>query len=174
MRNTFFFLLILCLLTSCNNGNKNVTDDPAVKKVKKQAIRVAEDYAKGKLKDAKKSVDKDGIIKLTGNGIVYFIDPSRIVMGEIDEDSDKDAIVPLYVFREQTPLLTEHLVLINKEGKLTNVKVMDNVLKIIAIKERMIFAEVSKVASDAPSFGCEICREVVKYQFSGDTLSLIK
>jgi hypothetical protein len=144
------------------------------KKLKQKAFRFAENYTMGQLKGVKKSVDKEGIIKLAGKGMEYFLDPSRIVIGEINEDSFKDAIVPLYVYREQSPLAIQHLVLINIKGKLIIIKEMDNVLKVIEIKDRIIFAEFSTVAPDSPTYGCEICREVIKYQFRGDTLSIIK
>ncbi len=174
MRNILLFFIILSCLISCNNHNKDLKEDPYDKKIIKQALRVAENYSMQQLKDEKKSVDKEGIIRLAGKGIAYFIDPSRIVTGEIDEDSIKDAIVPIYIVREHAALIIEHLVLINKKGKFINVKEMENVLKIIEIKDRIIFAEISTVAPDSPTFGCEICREVIKYQFRGNTFSIIK
>lgn len=170
MRNILLFFVVLCYLTSCNNYDKNFKENSSDKKIRKQALLVAENYSMGQIKDVKKSIDKYGIIKLEGKGIVYFIDPSRIIMGEINEDSFKDAIVPLYVYREQSPLAIQHLVLINIKGKLINIKEMDNVLKVIEIKDRTIFAEVSTVARDSPTYGCEICREVVKYKYKDGEL----
>jgi hypothetical protein len=170
MRSAFFFFLILCFLTSCNNSNKNLSDDPSEKNIKNHAISVAEIYAKDQLKEAKKTVSEDGLIVLSNSDTKCLIDPSKIVTGEIDEDTKKDAIVPLYVFRDQKLFLTEHLILINKDGKFVIAKVLDSEMKIMSITDRVIFIETSKVSSDSPTFGCEICKEIVRYQFRADSL----
>lgn len=171
MRNTLFSLFALCLLISCNKSNQNAKDNSSETRIKKQAIKVGETHARDQLKKAKKTVSKDGLIVISNSDTKYLIDPSRIVVGEIDEDTNKDAIVPLYVFRDQTLVLTEHLILIKKNGKFVIAKVLDSEMKVLSIKERVIYVEISKIASDSPYFGCKICKEVVKYKFlRGDTL----
>jgi len=174
MRSILLFLIILCGLASCNNYNRDLKEDPSDKKIRKLALAIAEDYSMKQNKDLTRTVDEQGIINLAGKGVLYQIDPSKIVLGEINGDSFKDAIVPLIIFREPSNPMMAHLVLINRNRKLINIKVMDNVLKIIEIKDKIIYAEVSTVTPDSPLFGCEMCREVIKYQLKGDTLSLIK
>jgi hypothetical protein len=161
-------------MISCKNGNKNLNEDPSDKNIRKHAIGVAEIYVKGRLKNAKKTVSKDGLIVLSANESKWLIDPSKIVTGEIDEDANTDAVVPVHFFRSQSLVMTEHLILINRDGNYVIAKALDSEMKILAIKDRMIFAEISKVASDAPNFGCAICKEVVKYKFVGDSLSRVK
>lgn len=174
MRNTILFLLVICIISSCINSNKNLKEGSSVDKIKKQAIRIAETYANGQLKEAKKSVSKDGLVVLSDSLTKCLIDPSRIVIGEIDDDTKKDAIVPLYILRDQTLVLTEHLILINRDGKFIIARVLDSEMKILSIKDRVIYAEISKLASDSPFSGCQTCKEIVKYQFRGDSLTIIK
>jgi len=147
--------------------------DPADRKIKKQVIKVAEAHIRNKLQKGKKSISKDGIIVFSDKDIKCLIDPARIVTGEIDEDSVTDAIVPLYYFRNQTLYLTEHIILLNKDGRFLTAKVLGAEMKVLAIKNREIIIETSKIASDSPYFGCEICKEVVKYNFvGGDTVRI--
>ena len=174
MRNillSLFSLFALCLLISCNGSDQNAINNSSENKIKKQAITVGVKQARDQLKKAKKTISKDGLIVISDSDTKYLIDPSRIVIGEIDEDTNKDAIVPLYVFRDQKLALTEHLILIMKNGKFVIAKVLDSELKVLSIKDRVIYVEISKIASDSPYFGCKTCKEVIKYKFfKGDTL----
>jgi hypothetical protein len=126
------------------------------------------------LNNAKKAVSKNGLIVLTDKEVKCLIDPSKIVIGEIDEDNNTDAITPVYFFRNQTLEHTDHLVLINKDGKLVITITLKNELKVVSIKDRIIYAEIPKLAPDAPNYGCAVCKEVVKYKFAGDSLSRVK
>jgi hypothetical protein len=173
MRYTLFLLLAFCYLISCNKANQDAKVNSFEIKIRKQAIRVAENHVRDQIKEAKKTISKDGLIVFSNADTKYLIDPSRIIIGEIDQDSNKDAIVPLYFFRDQTLVLTEHLILIKKVGKLVIAKVLDSDMKVLSIKDRVIYVEISKIASDSPYFGCKICKEIVKYNFiGGDTLRI--
>ena len=174
MRNVFILLTLFSFLASCTNGNKNRKDDPSDKNTRKQAVKVAEIFAKKQLPGAKRSVSETGIVVLSSNSIQLLIDPSKIVSGKINNDSITDVIVPVYNFRNQALTMTEQLILINEDGRLILKGVSDKEMKIIAIKDGIIFAEISKVASDSPNFGCNLCKEIVKYRFTGDSLSKIK
>ena len=172
MRNFIILLFITCL-GSCMQVKEDPAGDRADRKIKKQVIKVAEAYVRKKIEKGKKSVSKDGLIVFSVNDTKCLIDPSRIMTGEIDEDPVKDAIVPLYYFRDQTLLSTEHVILLNKDGRYLIAKVLVFEMKLLAIKNREIIIETSKIASDSPYFGCEICKEVVKYKFvDGDTVRI--
>jgi hypothetical protein len=72
--------------------------------------------------------------------------------------------------RGATPVNTEHLIMISKEGKLVIATTIYNVIKILKIEDRIIVAEITKVGMDSPSYGCAECIEIVKYRFLGGEL----
>ena len=135
---------------------------------------VAVDYTREKFKDAQQSVLKDGTIRIGDNQVMYIIDPARIVKGLIDNDANEDAIVTIYSYKGKFLVKTEHLILINTEGKLKLARVIESDMKIMGIKDKIIFAEISKFPSDSPAYGCAICKEVVKYQFKDGNLVKIE
>jgi len=128
-------------------------------------IAVVEEYAMNHLSDAKRSVNEDGIITLCNNGIMYRIDPSKIFIGEIDADKEKDAIITILVSRMPAVERPEHLILIRKESGFMIAKVIESDMKVLQIKDGIIFAEVSIVSPDSPIYGCESCKEVVHYHY---------
>jgi hypothetical protein len=166
MRTCFFLFILTVIFFACTqeSGTKLISNKPE-KKIRKQALKAVENYAVEHLKDAKKSVDKDGIITLTGNGITYSLDPSKIFTGEIDEDSDADAIA--FVLVQSVPMMEmpEHLILINNEGNLIVAKVIESDMKILGIKDRIITAEVPTHSRNSPLYDCASCREIVNYRF---------
>ena len=170
MRKSLFLFIILCFLSSCinNTGNENSPE-----KIKQQTILIAENHIRELIKDAEKTVTIDSLIVFTGGNMKCLIDPSFILTGEIDEDTNMDAIISIFLFRDQTLALREHLILINKDGKLIIGKVMEGDMKFLSIKERIIYIETSKIPSDSPLYGCKVCKEINKYHFiNGDTVRI--
>jgi hypothetical protein len=68
----------------------------------------------------------------------------------------------------------DHLIVLNSAGIYKVVKTMKDVFNIHAIKNRKIFAEVSTVSPDSPGFGCDECKEVVKYKYRDGELVRIE
>ncbi len=174
MRTYHLFVLITGLLLGCSqNSGSGPTDKSSEQKIRKQVIDVAGNYVNKKLKDANKTMTNDGSIIFSAGDIKCLIDPSNIIIGEIDEDSYKDAIVTIFTFQGQRLPLKEHLVLINKNGKLSISKELDGEMKFLSINDRTIFIETSKVAPDSPFADCQICKEIKKYKFiAGDTVRI--
>lgn len=167
MRNRFLFLIIISFLISCNNSSVST------EKIKKQVIGIAENHLKEQFKNPEKTVSKDGIIVFSEGNVKTLIDPKYILTGEIDDDTKPDAIVTIFTFRDQALALREHLILVNKDGKLIIAKVLEGDMKFISIKNKIIYIETSKISSDSPIYGCELCTEVNKYQFiDGDTVRM--
>jgi citrate lyase alpha subunit len=131
---------------------------------------IAVDYSREKFKDAKQSVLKDGTVNIGDNQITYLIDPATIVTGQIDNDANEDAIVTIASYKGKFPFKTEHLILIKANRKFTLARVIEADIKIMEIKEMIIFAEISKFPPDSPSYGCEICKEIVKYEYRDGNL----
>ena len=134
-------------------------------KIKKQAIAIAEKYVSDQLKDAKKTIARNGVIIIGNKQKMFVIDPSKTYLGLIDDDSKTDAIVSLDCFTGQYQTTSEHLILINKDDKITFNRAVESDMRIIEIKDRLITADVPTHSRNSPLFDCKSCREVIKYQF---------
>jgi hypothetical protein len=171
MKKSLFILLLVPLFIACAD-NKNAGSGNLVSRgVKKEVIDFASVYVNGKLKDPKKSVDKDGIITIAENESSYIIDPAKIYTGLIDEDNKEDAIISIDYYHGQSLVLTEHLILINTDGKLSLSRAIESDMKILGIKDGVITAEIYTKSRNSPLANCSLCKEVVKYRFkSGDLI----
>jgi hypothetical protein len=172
MRNYIFICFIATILTACTqNSGSDKTNIKSEQKIRKQATAIAENFVKEKLKDPAKNVTNTGLIIYSEGDTKCLVDPSYIVIGEIDEDSFKDAIVTIFTMVGQRIPLKEHLILLNKNGKLTISKELVGEMKFLSISDRTIFIETSHVAPDSPFADCEVCKEIKKYKFiAGDTV----
>lgn len=162
--------LMLCLLSCCRNETTTVSGDKISPGTKRHIVKVAIDYAGDQFKEAKETVQENGVISIGDNNLQYYIDPGKIITGIIDDDSKLDAIVPIYAYSGKFLLRTEHLILLKKGGEFKIAKVFEDVMKIIEIKDSIIFAEISKVAPDSPTYDCAICKEVIKYRYKNGDL----
>lgn len=166
MKKNFYILLFIPLLFSCTqNDNKAGAGNTAVLRVKKEVMDIATDYVAGKFKEAKKTVAKDGVITIGDNQISYVINPSKIVIGLIDQDANDDAIVSIDYYHGQSLVLTEHLILIYTDGQLKLNRVVESNMNILSIKDRVITAEIYTHSRNSPLRDCSACKEVVRYQF---------
>jgi hypothetical protein len=171
MKRNYFLVFLLPVLLSCIRSNTNMGPGTYLKpRIKKQVMSIAADYAREKFKDAKQSVRSDGTVNIGDNQITYLIDPSTIVTGLIDNDSDEDAIIEVTCFKGKFQVNSEHLILIKTGRKFKLTGVVDGVMKIIRIKDNIVYAEISKFPSDSPAADCQICKEIVKYKFKAGNL----
>jgi hypothetical protein len=164
-------ILVLCSvvsLSSCNNNSGSSGN-----KMKRQAIDIAENYALNHLKDSKKAVNSSGLITISNDQKMIVINPEIISFGIINDDSIPDAIVSLDTFLGQYQTESEHLILINTEGKLVLSQVIESNMKVLGIKNGIITAEVPTHSRNSPLFNCPVCRDVVKYKFlKGDLVKI--
>jgi hypothetical protein len=181
MKKSCFVISLLFFLVSCTRNDKNAGPGNSIApRVKKEVMEIAINYAMGKFKEAKKTVEKDGIVTIGDNQISYVIDhinyvidPARILVGLIDDDSNKDAIVSIASYKGQNLVLTEHLILIKTDGKFMLNRVIESDMKIMGIKDRVIMAEISTRSRNSPLRDCSVCKEIVKYQFrAGDLIRM--
>ena len=159
MRKINLLLYIVLISVSCTTGGLSEN------KIKNQAITIAEKYVSDQLKDAKKTIAKNGVIIISDNQKMFVIDPKKTYLGLIDDDSKTDAIVSLDCFTGQYQTTSEHLILINKDDKITFNRAVESNMRIIEIKDRLITADVPTHSRNNPLFDCKSCREVIKYQF---------
>jgi hypothetical protein len=166
MKNYFLILSVTLLFSACNQtGNKTISTAPSVPSLNKEVIDFASDYAMGKFKNPVKSVSADGVVTVAENNYSYVISPLKIYTGLIDYDNLEDAIVSIDYYHDQYVVLTEHLILIKSEDKLTLNRSIESDMRIIGIKDREITAEVYTRSRNGPLANCNVCKEVVKYHF---------
>ncbi|MEI6049650.1 MAG: hypothetical protein WCS03_12175 [Bacteroidota bacterium] len=166
-RRGLIVFLIFLLLSCTRNDNKAGAGNP---KIEKQVMGIAVAYAREKFGDAQQSVLNDGTVRIGDNQISYIINPAGIVSGLIDNDTDEDAVVMINSYKGNFLIKTEHLILINTGREFALTKVIEGNMKIKEIKNRIIFAEISKFPADAPAADCPVCKEIVKYQFRDGNL----
>jgi hypothetical protein len=166
---SFFFLLASCL-SDTGDSIRNLHSE---KKFRNKVLRIAVRHAKDQLKDPEKKILENGSIVFSGSEMEYLVDPLSIVTGQIDEDTTVDAVITLHIFRNMILTAREHLIMINKGGKLMIAGIVDGDMKFLSIQDRIIYVETSKVDPDSPYYGCELCKEVHKYQFVGGEFNRI-
>lgn len=130
-------------------------------------ISSTEMFLKEKLNNPELMYENDDMIYISDLRSGYRFSPSKIIAGDFDGNKGADAVVPFMIFRGESLMGIEHLILINTGDQYRAVKTMNNILNIIEIRGGRIIAEVSTVSPDSPGFGCEQCREVVEYRYSG-------
>jgi hypothetical protein len=172
MKKCFYILCLIPLLFSCtDNGKKATTGNHVSPRVKKEVLAVATNYINGKFKAPKKTVAKDGVITIGEDQSNYIIDPAKIYSGLIDDDNTEDAIISIDYYHGQYILMSEHLILINTNGKLMLSRAIESDMRILGIKDRVITAEIYTKSRNSPLGNCSLCKEVVKYRFkSGDLI----
>ena len=174
MKKSLYILFLIPLLFSCTNSDKKDANGKYVSaRLKKEVLALATNYINGKFKEPKKTVAKDGIITIGEDQSGYVIDPSKIYSGLIDDDNTEDAIISMDYYHGQYIVMSEHLILINTDGKLILSRAIESDMKILGIKDRVITAEIYTKSRNSPLANCSRCKEVVKYRFkSGDLIKV--
>ncbi len=168
MKIILYFFLLFFLLASCSSdtGGDNKNSDSG-EKIERKVFKIAVRYARDHLKDPGKKILENGAIVFSGSEMEYLVDPLSIVTGQIDGDTTVDAVITLHIFRNMILTAREHLIMINKGGRLMIAGEVNGDMKFLSIKDRIIYVETSKVDPDSPYYGCELCKEVHRYQFIG-------
>ena len=175
MRNLFFLLIPVVFLTTCTqNPGTGRIDKTSEKMIRKQVIAIAENYLINQLKEAKKTVEANGIITIGNKEKSYIIDPAGVHTGIIDDDSSEDAIVSIDSYQDQYLVPVYHLILINTNGKFRLFRVIESDMKIMGIKNRVITADIPTRPPSSPLYHCSECRDTVNYQFTGGHLIRMK
>jgi hypothetical protein len=166
MRTSFFLIILACLIASCShNSGTERENDRVERKFRKDVLKIAEVYATRNLSDAKETETEDGLTTIGDDQKAYVIDPSKIFIGHLDPDTINDAIISLSPFQGNFEVTTEHLIIINTDGKLKLLRSLDSDMRIISIIDGIITAEVPEHSRNTPLFNCPSCWEVVKFQF---------
>jgi len=165
MKTTIFplSLLIILLFSSCGSRDGHLRQD---------ALSLARTYAKDHVEKA--DIQEHGGQEIIGDHSKrYLIDTSRVFTGAINTDSEPDALVSLEVYEGDFAVRTEHLILI-RDGKLVLHKVVTSDMKVLAIKNGVIIAEVPTKPRSSPLFNCHSCRELHDFRLENDSLVRIR
>ena len=163
--------MMIGFLVACSqNSGTGVDKSDSGKDIMRQAITLAEDYAKSQLKEAQKIVAGNGIITLADKQNLYVIEPKKVFTGPVNEDPENDVIVSVAAFQGPNQTITRHLILLNTNGKLALDRVIESDMEILWIKNGVITAEVPTHPRNSPLFNCSECRDVVNFRFQGGEL----
>lgn len=166
MRTSLFLIIIACFISACTqNTGTSGNNDRSEKRIRKQVLSIAETYSIANLTDAKRNKEKNGTITIGNDQKLYVIDPKKIFIGFIDKDSLQDAIISLFPYKNQYEVTTEHLIILQTDGKFKLIRSLESDMRIISLKDGIITAEVPEHSRNTPLFNCPSCWEVVKFQF---------
>jgi len=165
--------IILFISLSCQSGEQSKQIENPTEKIRKEAVSIAEDYAKNQLKDSKITTNVSGYITIEDSLKKFIFDPGRITTGYIDADSLEDAIVTLTSYNGQEISLIEHLILLNTNGKLMLIRSIEADMKILQLKDRVITVEVHTKPRTSPLYNCASCKAIINYKFKeGDLVKI--
>lgn len=170
-KSSAFFIILLLALCSCNTGEEKVSGLKE-KKIRKNAITIAEDYISKQLKNDRTREEHDGVIVLGDDQKKFVINPERIYMGLINEDDEPDAIVSIERYTGQFQTVSEHLFILRSGNKYELITSVESDMRILRLDDRTITAEVPTHSRNSPLFNCPSCREVKKFKFSKGELIL--
>jgi hypothetical protein len=171
MKRNLFIIPLLLVLAACNQNRDNSGSGSVISsRVRRQVMDIAVGYTRDKFKESQQSVLNNGVVRIGDQQLTCIIDPATIVTGLIDSDANEDAIVTVTTFKGRFRVKTEHLILVRTNRKLALARAIEADMKIMGIKEMIVYAEISKFPSDSPAADCQICKEIVKYQFRDGNL----
>ncbi len=171
MKPMTFLLITAGIFASCSGdspvgGNKNAAGD-----ITASAVEYSKTWFSNRLGKARVFTDEeDGLVTITNEVTGYKMNQDNITTGLIDEDSKEDAIVPFYTTSGKSIMGYYHMILMASADTFVVVKTVSDIFSIHDIKNRKRIAEVSVVSPDSPGFGCDECREVVRYRWNNDSL----
>jgi hypothetical protein len=157
MKHYYIIFFLAALLPGCSHHSDQ--------KIRKQVTAVAEEYIMSQLTEPEKIVSDNGIITISDKQKKYIIEPSRIFIGLVDDDTKEDAIVSVSTFQGQYQTVSEQLIILKTDKDFTLARAMESDMWIISLKDRIITADVPEHSRNTPLFNCESCWEVVKFQF---------
>ena len=160
---------LLTLIFSCQDSGPKKTETDS-ESLKKEVISIAEGYVKEQLKDAKTIINSTGLITIENYQKKFIIDPRDILAGFIDDDQETDAIITLTSYMDQNYYMTEHLILLQTEGKLMLIRSFEKDMKILRLKDRIITAEIHTKPRTSPLYSCASCKAIIYYRYSNGDL----
>ena len=139
------------------------------KAFKRKLIEVAKEYISRQLRNPETHVLNDSTVMLGDSTRRYFIQPSQVHAGLIDDDDRMDGIVSVTSMSRTGGVMNEHLIILDTGGKLMMVRSVESDMKILSIRDRIITADLPTHPANNPLHNCPVCIVAVRYRFrNGD------
>ncbi len=169
MKLKLILILFLTFNLSClNQGNVKVEN--ASERIKKETFLIAEEYCRSQLIDPKSTVNQMGLTIIEDSQKRYILDSRVVITGLVNEDNEQDAILTITSYKGQDYILTEHLILLNTNGKLILIRSVEKDMKILRLNDRIITAEIHTKPRTSPLYNCESCKAIINYRYSNGDL----
>jgi hypothetical protein len=156
MKPYYIIFFVAVILPGCLQNSEQ--------KIKKQVTAVAEKYIMSQLSNPQRTISDNGQITISDKQKKYIVEPSRIYIGLVDDDTKEDAIVSVSTFQGQYQTVTEQLIILKTGKDFTLARAMESDMRIISLKDRIITADVPEHSRNTPLFNCQSCWEVAKFQ----------
>lgn len=171
MKPLVILIITAGIITSCSGGSPGGSNKDASGDAEASAAEYSKYWFSNRLGNARVFTDEeDGLVTVTNDVAGYKINQEKIISGLIDDDSREDAIVPFYVMRGKSVMGSYHMILLASADTFLVAKTVSDIFSVHDIRNRKIIAEVSTVSPDSPGFGCDECREVVRYRWNNGNL----
>jgi hypothetical protein len=169
-RKTTFLVLIspviIILAIACSGSKKTA-------RIKQNLLDVAVGYASAQLNNPEMRTLNDSTVMVGDTSRRYFIQPSQIFAGLINEDDKTDGIVTVTSMVKTGGVTVEHLIILNVNDKYLMIRSVESEMKILSVKDRVITAQVATHPPTNPLHNCPVCVEVVRYRFVNGDLEKI-
>ncbi len=171
MKPLTILLIASGIIASCSGDSPAGKNNDAAGDVTASALEYSQAWFSNRLGNARAFKDEeDGLVTITNDVAGYKINQDKIITGLIDDDSKEDAIVPFYAMRGKSIMGYYHMILLASADTFMVAKTVSDIFSVHDIRNRKIIAEVSTVSPDSPGFGCDECREVVRYRWNNGNL----
>ena len=176
-KNIYIAMVFIFISVSCTtHDNKG----DLMRLMKVEVMGIATKYASDKFSEAKVITGNDGIVTVKDNqlslvvpedkALKYTLNPINITFGLINDDDQQDAIMVLSSSRGNYAEIPEILVLTSQGGKFSLNRVIESDMRILAIQDRIITAELTTKSRNSPLHDCHLCKEIIKYRFTNGDL----
>ena len=139
------------MLISCSRRNDSGND----------IMDIATIFAIQELDSATTFTDPNGVVSIGDSLIRYVIDPKQIFEGALTDRNARNILITVDSLHDPYLVPAYHLVLNNE---METVAIIRSDMRVLAIENGLITAEIPTHAPSSPLYYCDECRDTVKYK----------
>jgi hypothetical protein len=174
MARAILFGFIISFWVSCNQNTNRKQPESKEAIIEKEAIKLAKEYAAKQLKSPSETMDAFGVIIIKDEDKRFRIDPTKIFIGQINDDNVDDALITLTSNYRQDLGLSEQLVMLGTNSALALEQVFELDMKVVKLKDRIITGELHTKPRTSPLYNCGHCIEIANYKYQNGELVRLK
>jgi len=159
MKNLLIILFLTYLNPSCNKPANNISES-----LQSQALSIASEFAESKMVSPTVITDNKGVITIGDELVRYVINPESIFHAELDENPGKEILVTIDSLHDPYLMPAWHLVLKKEGEKIKTIAVIRSDMRVLAIDNQTIVAEIPTHSPNSPLYYCSECRDTVSYR----------